>query len=244
MSEEAKQVMTAEGSISAKVFHPAKPSTTGIILYMDAFGPRPALEGMAARMAAMGHVVLLPDLFYRFGAYGRFDPATAFAVEASAQALRGMIVATSQDMTVADTALFLKMLIAQGVEHVATVGYCMGGGRALNAAAAYPERIVLAASLHGGNLASDQPDSPHLRVGAIKGRVYVGAAGVDRGFPPEQSAKLAQALREAEVDHVLENYVGCSHGWCVPDHSVYNAKGAERHWRRLETLFAECLTTS
>jgi carboxymethylenebutenolidase len=117
----------------------------------------------------------------------------------------------------------------------------MGGGRALQAAAAYPDRIKVAASLHGGNLATEAADSPHLRVGSIKAKVYVGSAGVDRSFPPEQSAKLAQALREAELDHVIENYVGCQHGWCVPDHSVYDATGAERHWRRLEVLFAEGL---
>ena len=70
---------------------------------------------------------------------------------------------------------------------------------------------------------------------------YVGVAGVDRSFPPEQSARLAQALREAELDHQIENYVGKAHGWCVPDHSVYDHDGAERHWKRLTTLFAEAL---
>jgi carboxymethylenebutenolidase len=33
---------------------------------------------------------------------------------------------------------------------IGTVGYCMGGGRAINAAAAYPEDVVAAASFHGG----------------------------------------------------------------------------------------------
>ena len=66
-------------------------------------------------------------------------------------------------------------------------------------------------------------------------------AGVDRSFPPEQSARLAEALRVAEVDHAVENYAGMAHGWCVSDHSVFNAAGAERHWKRLTTLFAETL---
>ena len=80
---------------------------------------------------------------------------------------------------------------------MAAVGYCMGGGRAINAAAAYPERIASAASFHGGRLASEAPDSPHLNVATIKGRVYVGSAGVDESVPPEQSARLAEALRRA-----------------------------------------------
>lgn len=243
MSGQIRQVETADGTASVWVFHPETPSTTGVILYMDAFGPRPAMQDMASRMAALGHVVALPDLFYRAGAYGPFDPATAFGNDATRAQLMGLMGANSPEMTVRDTAAFLALLDAEGATGaVATVGYCMGGGRALSAAAAYPTRITAAASLHGGNLATDADNSPHLQAGLIKARVYVGSAGVDRSFPPEQSAKLAQALREAEVNHVIENYVGCQHGWCVPDHAVYDATGAERHWRRLEVLFAEGLT--
>jgi carboxymethylenebutenolidase len=239
-----RTVETADGQMKVRVLHPAARSTSGVILYMDAFGPRPALEGMAARMAAMGHVVVLPDLFYRFGVYGPFDPLTAFGNPETRETLMGMLGATTQAMTERDSGALLDLLAEEGATGpIATVGYCMGGARALTAAAAYPDRIRAAASLHGGNLASDQPDSPHLRAGQIKARIYVGCAGVDRSFPPEQSARLAQALREAEVDHLIENYVGCQHGWCVPDHSVYDAAGAARHWQRIETLFVESLTT-
>jgi carboxymethylenebutenolidase len=124
---------------------------------------------------------------------------------------------------------------------IGTVGYCMGGARALNAAASYPDRIKAAASFHGGNLASDASDSPHRHVAQIKARVYVGCAGVDKSFPPEQSARLAEALRVAEIDHIIENYVGMAHGWCVPDHGVYDEASAERHWKRLIGFFAETL---
>src|SRR5690606_12825120 len=102
-------------------------------------------------------------------------------------------------------------------------------------------RIKAAASFHGGNLASEADDSPHRNAARLKARVYVGVAGVDKSFPPEQSARLAEAFRTAEVDHAVENYVGKAHGWCVPDHSVYDEEGAERHWRRLETLYSEML---
>ncbi len=234
---------TPHGTCPAHFLAPAgPPSGSAVILYMDAFGPRPALDAMAARLAGSGHAVLVPDLFYRFGAYGPFDAKTAFSQPETAQRLRGMIGATTQAMTAADTGAFLDALTRQGFAgKVGTVGYCMGGARALNAAAHFPDRIAAAASLHGGNLANEAPDSPAANAPGIKARVYVGVAGVDGSFPPEQSARLAQAFREAEVDHAVENYVGMKHGWCVPDHSVYDEAGAERHWRRLETLFAETL---
>jgi carboxymethylenebutenolidase len=213
-----------------------------VILYMDAFGPRPALYDMAERLAASGYAVLVPDLFYRAGAYGPFDTKTAFTQETTRAQIMGMLHGTTQAMTERDSGAFLDALQHEGVSgRIGVVGYCMGGGRALTAAAAYPDRVVAAASFHGGNLASDAPDSPHLRAPTIKGRVYVGNAGVDNSFPPEQSAKLAETLRRAGVDHAIENYVGMAHGWAVPDHGVYNAAGAERHWKRLLGLFEETL---
>ncbi|MET3521998.1 dienelactone hydrolase family protein [Mesorhizobium abyssinicae] len=242
MAKQDLEIKTQDGSAKARLFRPAAPAKAGIILYMDIFGPRPALDQMAERLAGLGYAVLVPDLFYRYVPYGPFDPKTAFAEEKSKAALLMLSGGTTQGMTIRDGAAFLDALTAAGITGpVGVVGYCMGGARALNAAASYPDRIVAAASFHGGNLASDAADSPHRKAASIKARVYVGVAGVDRSFPPEQSARLAEALRVAEVDHAIENYVGVAHGWCVPDHSVYDAAGAERHWKRLTTLFTETL---
>ncbi|MER9305653.1 dienelactone hydrolase family protein [Mesorhizobium sp. M0293] len=244
MTKQDLQIRTRDGVARAGLFRAANASSAkaGVILYQDAFGPRPALDSMAERLANEGYSVLLPDLFYRNAPYGPFDAKTAFVEEKTKAALTALVTGTTQEMTISDSAAFLDALAAEGVTGpVGTVGYCMGGGRALNAAATYPDRIKAAASFHGGNLASDAADSPHRKAASIKARVYVGTSGVDGSFPPEQSARLAEALRVAEVDHVLENYAGMAHGWCVPDHRVFNAAGAERHWKRLTTLFAETL---
>ena len=190
----------------------------------------------------MGYAVLVPDLFYRAGPYGPFDAQTGFADESSRH---GDPLDDGRHDAGDDAGRQRRVprcAVGRGVMGpVGTVGYCMGGPRALNAAAAHPGRIVAAASFHGGNLAGDAADSPHRNAADIKARVYVGSAGVDKSFPPEQSAKLAEALRVAEVDYIIENYVGMAHGWCVPDHSVFDEKGAERHFARLETCFAETL---
>ena len=238
-------IKTQDGTAKAGLFDPGRQPAAevpGVILYMDAFGPRPALDAIAERLAGEGYVVLLPDLFYRYGDYGPFDAKTAFSEEPTRTTLRSMIDNTTQDMTRRDSAAFLQALTQAGATgRIGTVGYCMGGSRAINAAAAYPDRIAAAASFHGGRLANETPDSPHLNMATIKGRVYVGSAGVDGSFPPEQSARLAEALRRAEIDHIIENYVGMAHGWAVSDHSVYDKRGAERHWKRLLVFFDETL---
>ncbi len=237
------RIETADGVAEACLVMPsAAAPSAGVILYMDAFGLRPALEDMAARIATGGYAVLVPDVLYRGGRFGPFDARTAFKEEATGKVIRAAMASTTQAMTQADTGAFIAALTGRGVTGpIATTGYCMGGARALNAAAAHPDRIVAAASFHGGNLASDAPDSPHRHAGAIKARIYVGTAGVDASFPPEQSGRLAETLRSAEVDHTIENYVGMGHGWCVPDHGVFDVGGAERHYARLAALFSETL---
>ncbi|MBB3610910.1 dienelactone hydrolase family protein [Rhizobium sp. BK602] len=237
------EITTEDGVARASLFRPGNgiDARSGIIFYMDAMGPRPSLYGMAQRLADAGYIVLLPDLFYRFGEYGPFS-GTAFGDPASREAIMTMLRATTQGMTKQDSAIFLDTLTAAGATGpVGVVGYCMGGARALTAAASYPGRIAAAASFHGGNLAGDAEDSPHRIAADIKARVYIGVAGVDTSFPPEQSARLAEALRIGGVDHAIENYVGMGHGWTVPDHGAYNEVGAERHWKRLLTLLGETL---
>ncbi len=239
-------IPTADGVAKAAIFRSDASTGTanapGILFYMDALGPRPAMDGMAQRLADEGYVVLLADLFYRYGDYGPFE-SSAFADPVAREEILGMLRGTTQAMTRSDTAAFLQALDSEGATGpFGAVGYCMGGGRALTAAGAYPDRIAAAASFHGGGLASEDDDSPHKAAAEAKGRLYIGTAGVDGSFPPEQSARLAQALRTAEIDHVIENYVGAAHGWTIPDHAgVYNEKAAERHWKRLIEFFGETL---
>lgn len=138
----------------------------------------------------------------------------------------------------ADTRAFLDYLAAQPdvrAGGIGTVGYCMGGRMALTAAGTYPDAIVAAASYHGGGLASDAPNSPHLLAGRIKARVYIAGAIEDANFTDEMKARLEQALRSAGVDHQIETYPA-KHGWVPRDTPVHDAVCAQRHWQTLLAL--------
>ncbi len=213
---------------------------------MDGIGIRPALFQMAERLADAGYHVLLPDLFYRSGPYEPMDAKTIFSDPAKRAELfsRFMSRATVANV-MRDTRAFLAYLAAErGVrtEKVGTTGYCMGGRFSLSAAGHYPERIAAAASYHGGNLANEAPDSPHLLAPKMKARVYVGGASDDPSFPEEQKERLRRALTAADVEHVIETYAA-RHGWVPSDTPVHDPAAAERHWQTLLELFDRTLKT-
>jgi carboxymethylenebutenolidase len=138
-----------------------------------------------------------------------------------------------------DTRAFLDHLATQPdvkPGRIGTTGYCMGGLMSLIAAGTYPDEIAATASYHGGRLATDAPDSPHLLASRIKSRVYIAGAIEDAGFPDEMKARLERALSDAGVDHRIETYPA-RHGWVFRDLPVYDAAAAERHWQTLTALF-------
>jgi carboxymethylenebutenolidase len=117
----------------------------------------------------------------------------------------------------------------------------MGGGYALAAAGTFPERVTVAASFHGGALATEKADSPHLLAGKMRARVYVGAAGIDPTFPDSQRQRLEAALSGAGVAYTIETYENAKHGFAVNGHLVYDRDASERHWERLLGILRENL---
>lgn len=185
--------------------------------------------------------MLLPDLYYRLGPYEPLEPKKVFASGDVRKALGHMLAATDNRRAAQDTESLLAYLDAQDEvagRKVGTTGYCMGGGISLTAAGTYPDRIVAAASFHGGNLATDSELSPHLLAPKMKGRIYVAGADEDSSYLPEMAARLEKALTDAAVDHRCEIYPGALHGWTMADFPVYNEAAAERHWQELQALFA------
>lgn len=120
---------------------------------------------------------------------------------------------------------------------IGTTGYCMGGGISLTVAGTCHDRIAAAASFHGGNLASDAEDSPHLLAPKIEAKVYVAGADQDHSYPPEMAVKLEKALNDAKVDNRRKIYEGALHAWTMADFPIYNKPAAERHWTELLALF-------
>jgi carboxymethylenebutenolidase len=116
----------------------------------------------------------------------------------------------------------------------------MGGPITMRTAAALPERIGAGASFHGGRLATDQPDSPHLLVPQMRARFLFAIAQNDDQADPAAKTTLRDAFAAANLQAEIEVYPA-QHGWCAIDSRVYDEAQAERAWSRLLALFETAL---
>lgn len=235
-------IPTQDGAMRAFAFTPetGEGPWPAVIFYMDAPAIRPALFDMGERLAGHGYFVVMPDLYWRAGAYEPIDMATIRNDEARREAFGRLRASTNPQAQLVDTQGILDWLDGQpraDAARVGLTGYCMGGGIALRAAGAFPEQVAAAASFHGGNLATDEADSPHLSAPRIKAQVLVAGADEDRSFPPEQMEQLSAALDAAGVRAEVVIYPGARHGYAPADMPAYDREASERHWRDLLALF-------
>lgn len=249
MSDHLIQIPAADGLCPTYVVTPDAdgPHATGpwpaIIFYMDGVGIRPTLVDMAQRLANSGYLVLVPDMFYRYGPYPPFVPAEVFKI-GFREAVGPLMATTGNAKSAQDDAAFLAWLATNPDvkgDKVGTVGFCMGGGMAITAAGTYPDRVAAAASFHGGRLATDEPDSPHLLAPQIKAELLIAGADEDASYPPEMAERLTDALTAAGVKFTAEIYPGAHHGWMKTDFPVYDHAAAERGWSEMLALFARNL---
>jgi carboxymethylenebutenolidase len=242
-------IKTRDGNCPASVFTPAGGNGPwpAVIFYMDGLGIRPVMWEMGKHLADGGYLVLQPDLYYRFGSYPPKVPSEIFANRESLGELMKWVGSLDRDRKISDSAAFIEFLSSRadvkGTRFGAT-GYCMGGNASLTAAGAFPDRFAAVASFHGGNLGTDKPDSPHLFVKNISGRVYVAGAIEDASFPEEQKVRLEKALTDAGVNHIVETYSGARHGFAVPDLPVFDKGAAQRHWTASFKLFQETIAAA
>jgi carboxymethylenebutenolidase len=234
MIEREIDIETADGPMNTFVTHPEEGGPHPVVLlYMDAPGKREELHDMARRLASVGYYVMLPNLYYR--------RVREFVMTADSRAeMMAHMNSLSNKMVCEDTVGLLEFAAGEAAASdagVGCVGYCMSGPFAFAAAAAFPERMRAAASLHGVRLCTDAVDSPHLDADRIPGELYFGCAQTDEWAPPEMIDALDAHLRESGVNYRIEWYPDTAHGWVFPQRPVYDKVAAERHWERLFALF-------
>ena len=243
MIEHHLDISTADGLMNTFVVHPEEGGPYPVILfYMDALGKREELHDMARRLAAVGYFVVLPNLYYRRDRAFYLQERTEVAMKTMFALMGSLNKAT----TTCDTGAMLAFIDTQrhaDARRIGAVGYCMSGPFVMWAAATFPKRFQCIASIHGANMATQAPDSPHLMAPLIFCESYFACAEIDKWAPLADIAQLQEALENAGTAHRIEWYPAVEHGFAFPQRKgIYNQAAAERHWERLFSLFAKNLS--
>jgi len=239
------EITTPDGVADAYFVHPASGSHAAVLVWPDILGLRPAFNMMGDRLAQSGYSVLVVNPFYRSAKAPVVEPGASFADPDVRNTVFALARQLNEQTHFQDAEAFVTWLDAQDAvdssRGIGTTGYCMGGPMVMRSVAAVPHRFRAGATFHGGGLATDADNSPHLLIPETNASMLHAIAANDDESNPVAKDTLRQAYAAAGIDAEVEVYEGTLHGWCPPDSDVYDEAQAEHAWDRLLVLFDKAL---
>jgi len=245
VTETDVEVTTSDGVADCYFVHPSSGQQPAVLVWPDILGLRPAFRAMGRRLAQSGYSVLVVNPFYRDAP----SPVVGEGASFSQPEIRDIVLPMARNLNAethfTDARAFVSFLDQQASvdtnRKMGTTGYCMGGPMVMRTVAAVPARLGAGATFHGGGLATDADDSPHLLIPDTTAHMLHCVAANDDENDPEAKNTLRRAYAAAGIPAEIEVYEGALHGWCPPDSRVYNEAQAERAWGRLLFLLESSL---
>ena len=239
--EQDVTIETPDGEADCYFVHPAEGRHAAVIVWPDIVSIRPAFRAMGKRLAESGYSVLVVNPYYRTHKGQIVPDGKTFRDPGIRDLLMPHARSLSPDTCVSDGRAYVAWLDQQASvdtgRKIGTTGYCMTGSYVMRLAAAIPDRIGAGGSFHGGGLATEAEDSPHLLADQMRAGFLIAIAANDDERNPQEKVLLREAFDEHDVRAEVEVYEDTLHGWCPPDSAVYNEAQAERAWSRLLALF-------
>jgi carboxymethylenebutenolidase len=241
VTESDVEITTADGVADCYFVHPSQGSHAAVIVWPDILGLRPAFREMGKRLAQSGYSVLVVNPFYRDAR----SPVVGEGASFSQPDVRNIVLPMARNLNADTHFMDARAMVAfldtqtsvDTSRRIGTTGYCMGGPMVMRTVAAVPERLGAGGTFHGGGLATDADNSPHLLIPETQSAMLHCVAANDDEADPVAKDTLSSAYAAAGLSAEIEVYTGTLHGWCPPDSQVYDETQAERAWSRLLALF-------
>ncbi len=202
--------------------HPA------VIVIQEWWGLNDWVKEQADRFAAKGYVAIAPDLYRGKVAS---DQNTAHEL------MRGL----AHDRAMADLTNAFKYLATRkdvDAKRIGVIGWCMGGGYALDLALAEPK--IAATVINYGHLVADP-----AAVKPLSGPILGNFGEKDQGIPPKDVEAFEKALKAAGKSADIKIYPGCGHAFMNPNNTQgYVKPAADDAWKRIDAFFAKALKLS
>jgi carboxymethylenebutenolidase len=217
---------TSAGTTPGYLAVPESARGPATIVLQEWWGLDEHIRGICDRFAAEGFFALAPDLFR--------GETTTEPSEAQQKMMALSMNQAEQDMRGATDYLASQ----DGVEGsgIGSVGFCLGGGLSIWAAATCP-RITAAVSYYYV-MPHGKPDFSRIE-GPVLG--HFGTA--DEFIPVEGAKELEAELREAGVDVTFHFYEGAGHAFFNETNRLgtYDPQATEASWQRTLSFLREAL---
>jgi len=200
----------------------------GIIVIHEWWGLNDNIKAMTRRLAGEGYVALAVDL------YGGKTAATPEAAQALMTALLAEPDAASRNLTQAYDYLEKYALAPR----IASVGWCLGGGYALQTALLHPDTLDAVVMYYG------QPITDPQRLRAIEVPILAFFGGLDESIPVRQVQDFRAALQELGKSAEVLIYPQANHAFANPSGGNYNEAAATESWQMTLAFLARQLKLS
>jgi carboxymethylenebutenolidase len=233
--------LLAAPSLQPVVYPSGSEKANGLIAVPGAPGRHPALilvhewwglndfaKAKAQQLAAQGFVTLAVDLYRGPVAT---DPDTAH------QLSRGL----PEDRAKRDLAAAFAYLASRAdvdPQRIGSIGWCMGGGYALEEALQEPR--LAAAVIYYGRLPTDP-----AAIAGIKAKLLGNFGIEDKGIPPEAVSAFEKQARASGVATDFKEYAGAGHGFASSaDAKIFRPEQARDADRRASEFLGKTLLTA
>lgn len=187
----------------------------GLIVVHEWWGLNDNIRTMARRLAGQGYRALAVDLY---GGEAAEQPEQARQLMQQATADQQQIRANVQEA-------FAYLNDEVGVSGTGVIGWCFGGGVALNSAIALGDSLD-AAVIYYGHLVTEEAELEQI------GAPVLGIFGADdSSIPVDEVRTFESTLREVSDEEVrVQVYEGAGHAFANPSGNRYVEEAAEDAW--------------
>jgi carboxymethylenebutenolidase len=196
----------------------------GLVVIHEAFGLNDNIRGIASRFAEQGYAALAVDLF-----------SNRNRVLCMLQLMHGMMFRPLNNSAVADlksTITFLQGRPGVDPQRIGAVGFCMGGGYALQLAVT--EKGMKAASAFYG--AVPRPLEAFAQSCPVIGS-YPG-----KDFTVKGARELDAVLEKNNVPHDIKFYENTQHSFFNRQRTPFEVEASKDAWQRMLSFFSEHLS--
>lgn len=203
----------------------------GILVVHEWWGLNDYIRRRARMFAELGYTALAVDMYGQ----GKQAVHPDKAAEFSAAVMKNFDKARERFAAAAD---FLGKQPTVDPNRIAAIGYCFGGGVALNMAARGAD-LKGVVSFHGTPALVEPPEP-----GEVKARILLLHGGGDKMVSAEQLEAFKQAMDKAGADYRVVVYPGAMHGFTNPEATAlgkkfgipiaYNEKADQESWEKMK----------